>query len=156
MAVSMTPVVIGAAMNGPPQPAPSIYKKAICFPLGDQRGRAAYPFEFVICVGLEPFAFTVQSCRRSFSPALEKNASVLESGDHAGSKSVLSPVVAILTIAAGALPDVSRMQVCFNVVDAVDCTHATCVPSGHRAMSSSRAVLFNSSVSCMFSAVNGV
>src|SRR5260370_22304408 len=143
MAVSMTPVVIGAAINGPPPPAPSIYKQAICFPLCDQRGRAAYPFEFVICVGLEPLTFTVQSCRCSFSPALEKNASVSESGDHAGSKSVLSPVVAMLTIAADALPDVSRMQVCFNAGDAVYCTHATCVPSGERAISSDRPDLPN-------------
>src|SRR5437773_7710916 len=109
MAVSITPVVIGAAINGPPPPAPSIYKKAICFPLCDQRGRAAYPLRLVNFCGLEPSAFTFQSCRSSFSPALEKNASVLESGDQAGSKSVLSPVVAMLTIAAGALPDVSRI-----------------------------------------------
>src|SRR6266446_8595361 len=108
MAVSTTPVVVGAAINGPPPPAPSIYKKAICFPLCDQRGRAAYPLRCVTVFGLEPSAFTVQSCRWSFSPALEKNTSVLESGDQAGSKSVLS-LVAILTIAAGALPDVSRI-----------------------------------------------
>src|SRR6266566_5161176 len=109
MAVSTTPVVVGAAINGPPPPAPSIYKKAICFPLCDQRGRVAYPLRCVTFFGLEPSAFTVQSCRCSLSPALEKNASVFESGDQAGSNSVLSPVVAMLAIAAGALPDVPRM-----------------------------------------------
>src|SRR5260370_36074619 len=101
MAVSTTPVVVGAAINGPPPPASSIYKKAICFPLCDQRGRAANPLRCVIFFGLEPSAFTVQSCRWSFSPAAEKNASVLESRDQAGSESVLSPVVAIMNIAAG-------------------------------------------------------
>src|SRR6266446_10894320 len=109
MAVSITPVVVGAAVNGPPPPAPSMYRKAICFPSCDQRGRAAYPFRFVIFFGLEPSAFTIQSCRCSFSPALEKTASVLELGDQEGSKSVLSPVVGILTIAAGAFPDVPRI-----------------------------------------------
>src|SRR5205085_12063652 len=109
MAVSTTPVVVGAAINGPPPPAPSIYKNAICFPPRDQRGRATYPLRCVISFGLEPSAFTVQSCRCSFSPAAEKNASALESGDQAGSKSVLSPALSMLTIAAGALPDVSRI-----------------------------------------------
>src|SRR5438105_15673945 len=106
MAVSITPVVEGAAVNGPPPPAPSMYRKAICFPSYDQRGRAAYPFRFVIFFGLEPSALTIQSCRCSLSPALEKTASILESGDQAGSKSVLSPAVGILTITARALVDV--------------------------------------------------
>src|SRR5437773_10283567 len=109
IAVSITPVVTGAAINGPPPPAPSIYKKAICFPSCDQRGRAAYPFKFVIFLGLEPLAFTVQSCRCSFSPPLEKNASVLESGDHVGSESVRSPALSMLTMVAAAFPDVPRM-----------------------------------------------
>src|SRR6266478_4477828 len=108
MAVSITPVVVGAAISGPPPPAPSMYRKAICFPSCDQRGRAAYPLRFVIFFGLEPSALTIQSCRCSLSPALENTASILESGDQAGSKSVLSPGVGILTIIAGALPDVSR------------------------------------------------
>src|SRR6266704_6976304 len=105
MAVSTTPVVAGAAINGPPPPAPSIYKKAICFPSCDQRGRAAYPFRCVIFLGSEPSAFPVQSWAWSFSPALEKNARVLESGDQAGSESCLSPVAARLTATAAALPD---------------------------------------------------
>src|SRR6266581_9114347 len=109
MAVSITPVVVGAAINGPPPPAPSMYKKAICFPSCDQWGRAAYPFRWVSFLGLEPSVVAVHSWRCSASPALKKNASVLESGDQAGSKSVLSPVVAILTIAADALPDVPRI-----------------------------------------------
>src|SRR6266850_1320850 len=98
MAVSITPVVIGAAINGPPPPAPSMYRNAICLPSCDQRGRAAYPFSLVIFFAPEPSAFTVQSCRWSFLIALEnfgaveKNAKVFESGDHAGSKSVLSLV----------------------------------------------------------------
>src|SRR6266571_3317119 len=108
MAVSITPVVVGAAVNGPPPPAPSMYRKAICFPSCDQRGRAAYPFRFVIFFGLEPSALTIQSWRCSLSPALEKTASTLESGDQAGSKSVLSPVIGMLTSVAAALPDVSR------------------------------------------------
>src|SRR5437870_3649280 len=106
MAVSITPVVVGAAINGPPPPAPSIYRKAICFPSCDQRGRAAYPFRFVIFFGLEPSAFTIQIWRCSFSPQLENTANVLESGDHAGSKSVLSPAVGILTITAWPFGDV--------------------------------------------------
>src|SRR6266567_9466155 len=97
MAVSTTPVVVGAAINGPPPPAPSIYKKAICFPSCDQRGRAAYPLRCVTFFWLEPLAFTLQSWAWSFSPASEKNATLLESGDHAGSESFLSPVVASLT-----------------------------------------------------------
>src|SRR3954453_10016188 len=103
MAVSITPVVAGAAINGPPPPAPSMYRKAICFPSCDQRGRAAYPFRLVTFLGSERSALTVQSSRCVFSPALQKNASVLESGDHPGSKSVLSPVIGILMIFAGAL-----------------------------------------------------
>src|SRR3954451_24939152 len=95
MAVSITPVVAGAAINGPPPPAPSMYRKAICFPSCDQRGRAAYPFRLVIFLGSEPPALTVQSCRCAFSPALEKNVRVLESGDQTGSKSVLSPAIGI-------------------------------------------------------------
>src|SRR6266446_9905612 len=143
MAVSITPVVTGAAINGPPPPAPSIYKKAICFPSCDQRGRAAYPFRCVIVLGLEPSAFTVQSWAWSFSPALKKNASVLESGDQAGSESFLSPVVARLTDAAGAPPVVPRIWVRLDVVAAVDCTHATRAPSGERATSSYRTVFPN-------------
>src|SRR6266571_3436863 len=123
MAVSITPVVIGAAINGPPPPAPSMYRNAICFPLCDHRGRAAYPFRFVILLGSEPSALTVQSCRWLLSPSLEKNASVLESGDHAGSKSVLSPVIGMSTSLAGASPEISRICVCLDVVAAVDCTH---------------------------------
>src|SRR6266487_2392466 len=89
------------------------------------------------------------------SPALEKTASVLESGDQVGSKSVLSPVVGILTSIAVAFPDVPRTCVCFDVVAAVDCTHATCVRSGERATSLYKTVLPNCSVSCcMVSAVN--
>src|SRR6266480_4080227 len=109
MAVSITPVVAGAAINGPPPPAPSIYKKATCLPSCDQRGRAAYPFRCVIFLGSEPSAFTVQSWAWSFSPASEKNATLLESGDHAESESFLSPVVARLTGTAAALPDIPRI-----------------------------------------------
>src|SRR6266566_1940062 len=105
-------------------------------PSCDQRGRAAYPFKCVVFLGSKPLAFTVHSWAWSFSPALEKNARVLESGDHAGSESFLSPVVARLTSTAAALPDVSRIRVCLDVVAAVDCTHATCAPSGERAISS--------------------
>src|SRR5438552_12820634 len=124
MAVSITPVVVGAAINGPPPPAPSMYRKAICLPSCDQRGRAAYPFSFVIFFVSEASPFTVQSCRWSLSPALEKNARVFESGDHAGSKSVLSPpVIGRLMSLAGAFPEVSRIYVCFDLVTAVDCTH---------------------------------
>src|SRR6516165_2112052 len=141
MAVSITPVVAGAATNGPPPPAPSMYRKAICLPSCDQRGRAAYPFRLVILFAPEPSTFTVHSCRWSLSPALEKNASVFESGDHAGSKSVLSPLIGSLTSLAGAFPETSRIYVCFDVVAAVDCTHATCVPSGERAMSPYKTVL---------------
>src|SRR6266478_9747195 len=108
MAVSTTPVVAGAAVSGPPPPAPSTYRKAICLPSCDQRGRAAYPLRFVIFFGLEPSAFTIQSCRCSFLAALEKTASVLESGDHAGSKSVLSLPIGISMSAADALSDVAR------------------------------------------------
>src|SRR2546421_8569521 len=104
----MTPVVVGAARSGPPPPAPSIYKKAICFPSCDQAGRAAYPLNWVSFFGAEPSAFTVQSCFCSFSPAPEKNASVLESGDQAGLASVLSPVVPRFTNVAGEFPDVPR------------------------------------------------
>src|SRR5205814_7332877 len=99
----------GAAINGPPPPAPSIYKNATSFALCDQRGRAAYPFRCVIFLGSEPSAFTLQSWAWSFSPALEKNARLLESGDHAGSESFLSPVVARLTGTAGAPPVVPRI-----------------------------------------------
>src|SRR6266404_1854273 len=136
MAVSITPVVTGAAINGPPPPAPSIYKKAICFPSCDQRGRAAYPFRCVFFLGLEPSAFTVQIWAWSFSPVLKKNASVLESGDQVGCEFFLSPVAARLTGTAAALPDVPQICVRFDVVAAVDCTHATREPSGERATSS--------------------
>src|SRR6202022_1274316 len=95
------PVVVGAARSGPPPPAPSIYKKAICFPSCDQHGRAAYPLRCVSFFAPEPSVFTVQSCFWSFSPALEKNASVLESGAQAGSASVLAPLVARLIMVAG-------------------------------------------------------
>src|SRR5215467_14642853 len=132
MAVSITPVVAGAAINGPPPLAPSMYRKAMCLPSCDQRGRAAYPFRFVIFFGSEPSALTIQSWRWSLSPALEKNARVFESGDHAGSKSVLSPVLGSLTSLAGALLAISRMYVCLDVVAAVDCTHVKCAPSGER------------------------
>src|SRR5256885_5655232 len=101
MAVSITPVVGSAAIKGPPPPAPSIYRKAICLPLCDHRGRAAYPFRFVIFFVSEASLFTVQSCRWSLSLALEKNVRVFESGDHARSKSVLSPVIGRLTSLAG-------------------------------------------------------
>src|SRR6267378_7348581 len=109
MAVSTTPVVLAAATKGPPPPAPSIYKKAICLPSCDQRGRAAYPAKLLIFLGSVPPDSTVQSCFWSFSPAVEKAASVLESGDQAGPESVLSPVVSMLTIVAGALPEVRRI-----------------------------------------------
>ncbi len=56
--------------------------------------------------GPEPSAFTVQSCFWSFSPAVERTASVLESGDQAGSESILSPAVPVSTIATGVFPDV--------------------------------------------------
>src|SRR5215469_3055813 len=155
MAVSMMPVVAGAAINGPPPPAPSMYRNAICLPSCDQRGRAAYPFRLVIFFGFKPSALTIQSCRCAFSPALEKNASVLESGDHAGLKSVLSPVKGMLTMFAGAFPEIFWMDVCFDVVAAVDCTHATCVPSGETAISPYKTVLPNCSVNCcMLWAVN--
>src|SRR5205823_14276835 len=115
MAVSITPVVAGAAINGPPPGAFSIYRKAICLPSCDQRGRAAYPLRLVSFLGSEPSAFTLQSWRCAPSPAPEKTASVLESGAHAGSKSVLSPLIGILINIAGAFPDVSRTKVCFDV-----------------------------------------
>src|SRR5215813_1076784 len=114
--MSITPVVAGADINGPPPPEPSMYRKAICLPSCDQRGRAAYPFRLVIFFAPEPSAFTVQSCRCSLSLGLEKNASVFESRDHAGSKSVLSRAIGILTSFAAAFPDVWRMYVCFDVV----------------------------------------
>src|SRR5262245_13923458 len=151
MAVSITPVVEGAAINGPPPPAPSMYRKAICLPSCDQRGRAAYPFRLVIFFAPEPSAFTVQSWRWSFVPALEKNARVFESGDHAGSKSVLSPLLGSLTSLAGTFPEVSRIYACFEVVAAVDCTHAKCPPSGERARSPYRTVLPKCSVNCCIS-----
>src|SRR5438309_11478685 len=98
-------------------------------PSCDQRGRAAYPFRCVIFLGSEPLAFTVQSWAWSFSPASEKNASVLESGDQAGSESFLSPVVASLTSTGAALPDVLRILFCFDVVASVACMLETCVRS---------------------------
>src|SRR5262245_51688149 len=125
-----------------------MYMKAICLPSCDQRGRAAYPSRLLIFFAPEASFFTVQSCRWSLSPALEKNARVFESGDHARSKSVLSPVPESLTSFAGSFPEVSRIYVCFDVVAAVDCTHATCVPSGERAMSPYKTVLPNCSVNC--------
>src|SRR6266513_4041170 len=109
MALSITPVVGGAARSGPPPPAPSIYKKAICFPSCDQSGRAAYPFRFVSFFGLEPSALTIHSWRCSLSPALENTASILESGDQAGLKSVLSTGPGILAITARAFADVPLM-----------------------------------------------
>src|SRR5438094_501668 len=114
----------------------------------DQRGRAAYPLRLVSFLGSEPSAFTLQSWRCAPCPAPEKTASVLESGAHAGSKSVLSPLIGILINIAGAFPDVSRTKVCFDVDAAVDCTHATCLPSGESAMSPYRTVLPSCSVSC--------
>src|SRR5437763_5085006 len=148
MAVSITPVVGGAAIKGPPPLAPSIYRKAICLPLCDHRGRAAYPFRLVILFASEASLFTAQSCRWSLSPALEKNARVFESGDQARSKSVLSPVMESLTSLAGAFAEVSRTNVCFDVVAAVDCTHAKCAPSGERARSPYKTVLPSCSVNC--------
>src|SRR5437773_7419012 len=103
MAVSITPVVVGAAIKGPPPPAPSTYRKAICLPSCDQRGRAAYPFRSVSFFRPEPSALINQSCRCSLPAALEKIASVLESGDHAGSQSVLSPLIGISLSFADAL-----------------------------------------------------
>src|SRR3982751_2619204 len=141
MAVSITPVVAGAAINGPPPPAPSMYRKAMCLPSCDQRGRAAYPVRFVIFFASAASLFAVQSCRWPLSPVLEKNVSVFESGDQARSKSFLSPVVGSLTSLAGALPEVSRMYVCFDVVAAVDCTHAKCAPSGETATSPYKTLL---------------
>src|SRR5215471_5904780 len=148
MAVSITPVVGGAATNGPPPPAPSMYRKAICLPSRDQRGRAAYPFRLVIFFAPEALAFASHSCRWGFLPVLEKNASVFEFGDQAGSKSVLSPVTGRLTSLAGAFPEMSRMYVCFDIVAAVDCTHAKCVASGERARSPYKTVLPRCSVNC--------
>src|SRR5437016_7799685 len=148
VALSITPVVVGAAINGPPPPAPSMYRNAICLQSCDQRGRAAYPFSFVIFFASEASPFTVQSCRWSLSPALEKNARVFESGDHARSKSVLSLLIGSFTSLAGAFPEVSRIYVCFDVVAAVDCTHATCVPSGERTTSPYKTVLPSCSFNC--------
>src|ERR1041385_8927796 len=108
MAVSITPVVMGAAINGPPPPAPSMYRKAICLPSCDQRGRAAYPLRLVIFFALAALAFASQSCRWPFLPSLEKNASVFESGDQAGSKSLLSLVIGRLTSLAVAFPEMSQ------------------------------------------------
>src|SRR6266853_3473343 len=107
MAVSTTPVLAGAAIKGPPPPAPSIERKAICLPSCDQRGDAAYPFSWLSFRGLEPSAFTDQSCLCSFSPAVERRATVLESGDQAGSASILSPVASRLTNVGDELPDVA-------------------------------------------------
>src|SRR5881275_3592806 len=107
MAVSITPVVGSAAIKGPPPPAPSIERKAICLPLCNQRGRAAYPFSWLSFRGLEPSAFTDQSCLCSFSPAVEKKATVLESGDQAGSASILSAAASRLTNVENELPDVA-------------------------------------------------
>src|SRR5207237_8227977 len=111
------PVVGGAARSGPPPPAPSIYKKAIRFPSCDQRGRAAYPLRCVSFFGAEPSAFTVQSCLWSFfSPAVEKNVSVLESGDHDGWASFLSAVgqtAVVVSCASGRGP---RLDFYFVVV----------------------------------------
>src|SRR5262249_45975214 len=125
-----------------------MYRKATCLPSCDQRGRAAYPFRFVIFLASEPLALTVQSCRCSLSLALEKNVSVFESGDHAGSKSVLSPVIGSSTNLAGAFPETSLMYTCFDVFAAVDCTHATCVPSGESATFPYRTVFPSCSVNC--------
>src|SRR5947207_14893247 len=117
IALSITPVVVGAARSGPPPPAPSIYKKAIRFPSCDQRGRAAYPPRCVSFFGAEPSALTVQSCLWSFfSLAVEKNESVLESGDHAESASFLSPFAPTSTVVAAASPALPRTQVWLPVV----------------------------------------
>src|SRR5260370_16285985 len=126
------PVVVGAARSGPPPPAPSIYKKATCFPSCDQRRRAAYPLNLVSFFGVNPSALTVQSCFWSFSPAVEKNASVLESGDHAGSASVLSPIIARLTIVAGEFSDTSRTYVCLDAVAAVVCPPTPVFPPAQK------------------------
>src|SRR4051812_28316096 len=109
MAVSTIPVVVGAATNGPPPPAPSIYKNAIFLPSRDQRGRAAYPVKLVSCLELDPLASTVQSCFWSALPAAAKKARTLESGDHAGSESVRLPPLPTLTSVPGAFPDTLRM-----------------------------------------------
>src|SRR5204863_8514813 len=103
-----TPVVVGAAISGPPPPAPSMQRKAICLPSCDQRGRAAYPFRFVSFLDSEPSGFTVHSWRCAPCPAPEKNASVIESGAHAGSKSVLSPTIGSLVNITDPFRDVSR------------------------------------------------
>src|ERR1051325_1942149 len=154
MAISITPVVTGAAVNGPPPPAPSIYRKAIRLPSCDQRGRAAYPFKLLIFLASEASAFTVQSCRwfvcgaiESLRP-VEKNASVFESGDHDGSESLLSAGFGRLTSFALTSPETSRMCVSFDVVAAVDCTHARWVASGERAMSPNKTVFPSCSVNC--------
>src|SRR5882672_4981030 len=118
-----------------------MYRNAICLPSCDQRGRAAYPISFVIFFASEASPFTVQSCRWSLSPALEKNARVFESGDHPRSKSVRSPIIESFTSLPGAFPEVSRTYVCLDVVAAVDCTHATCVLSDERATSPYKTVL---------------
>src|ERR1051326_1137281 len=129
MALSITPVVVCAATKGPPPPAPSIYRKAICFPSRDHLGRAAYPFNEVSFLALDPFAPTIQSCRCPFSAGAEKRASVFESGDQARSPSVLPLPFSLLTRLAGSLPKVERMYACFDVVAAVDCAQAICCPS---------------------------
>src|SRR5207248_9431708 len=114
----------------------------------DQRVHAADPSSFVILFASEASPLTVHSCRWSLSPALDKNASVFESGDHARSKSALSPVIGSFTNLAGAFPEVSRIYVCFDVVAAVDCTHATYVPLEERATSPYKTVLPNCFVNC--------
>ena len=108
---------------------------AIRRPSCDQRGRAAYPFKWVSCFGFDPSALSVQSCCWSFSPASRKTAaSLLESGDRAGSKeSTLSPVVPASTTVAGASPNVlanTRMLLlCWQPWTAPT---PTVVPSGER------------------------
>src|SRR5579884_574073 len=105
------------------------------FPSCDQCGRAAYPFRFVIFLGSEPSAFTNQSWRCSFTPGLEKSASVFESGAQAGSKSTRCPPMEMTSGLALAFPDVLHTYVSLNVEAAVDCTQATSVPSGESAIS---------------------
>src|SRR5215470_16097288 len=132
-----------------------MYRKAICLPSCDQRGRAAYPFRLLIFFAPEASAFASQRSRWPFLSALEKNASVFESGDQAGSKSVLSPVIGRLTSSAGAFPEMSRMYVCFDIVAAVDCTHAKCAASGESPRSPYNTVFPRCSVNCcIFWALN--
>src|SRR5579859_5926047 len=138
----------GAASNGPPPSAPSIYRKPICLPSCDQRGRAAYPFNCVRFRGFAPSESTVQSCAWARSPGAEKKANILESGDQAGLESERSPVVSSLISSALDPGEVEAMHAAFDELAAVVWTQATRVASGERHRSSYKTVRPNRSVSC--------